>query len=325
MRHSARLSLLFTCLLASTAIAGELQKQLVIISFDGAHNNALWQKSRQMAKDTGAHFTYFLSCTFYMTKDMAHAYQAPGERRGRSNVGFAPDNADIATRLDNVWNAHLEGHEIASHACGHFDGSKWSKADWLEEFGTFRQTLLSAWDGIGKTAPDGWSDFVNNDIRGFRAPYLAVSKTLPEAEKEAGYLFDASLVTRGPALPVTDGRLTRFGLPTIPEGPRDRRIIGMDYNLYVRHSDAKEDRRDAPEFEERAYDAFRSAFDRQYDGDRIPLQLGFHFVEMNDGAYWRALDRLLRDVCHKDDVACVTYPEAMAILKKEKAEKSSAS
>ncbi len=39
-------------------------RQLVIVSFDGAHDNRLWTKSMEMAKRTGAHFTYFLSCTF---------------------------------------------------------------------------------------------------------------------------------------------------------------------------------------------------------------------------------------------------------------------
>ena len=63
------------------------------------------------------------------------------------------------------------------------------------------------------------------------------------------------------------------------------------------------------------YAAFSRAFEKQYAGDRIPLQLGFHFVEMNGGAYWRALDRLVSDVCHRKDVACVSYSEAIPLIK----------
>ncbi|AIJ55156.1 hypothetical protein C086_00360 [Brucella abortus F6/05-3] len=81
----------------------------------------------------------------------------------------------------------------------------------------------------------------------------------------------------------------------------------MDYNLYVRHSKAVEAPQKAAEFEARAYKAFRAAFDKQYAGKRIPLQLGFHFVLMNDGAYWRALERLVSEVCTKPDVKCTTY------------------
>ena len=44
-------------------------KQLVVISFDGAHDNALWEKSLAMARRTGAHISYFISSTFLMTMD----------------------------------------------------------------------------------------------------------------------------------------------------------------------------------------------------------------------------------------------------------------
>jgi hypothetical protein len=35
---------------------------------------------------------------------------------------------------------------------------------------------------------------------------------------------------------------------------------------------------------------------------------------MNDGAYWRALDRFVSDVCHKDGVACVSYSQAIPLI-----------
>ncbi|MGO6684014.1 polysaccharide deacetylase, partial [Rhizobium leguminosarum] len=50
------------------AEAADRPKQLVIISFDGAHDNELWLKSREMAAKNGAHFTYFLSCTCLMNE-----------------------------------------------------------------------------------------------------------------------------------------------------------------------------------------------------------------------------------------------------------------
>ena len=72
--------------------------------------------------------------------------------------------------------------------------------------------------------------------------------------------------------------------------------------------------RRAKTYEDRTFEAFEAAFGKQYDGERIPLQLGFHFVEMNDGAYWRALDRFVSDVCHRQDVACVSYSEAIPLI-----------
>ncbi len=41
----------------------------------------------------------------------------------------------------------------------------------------------------------------------------------------------------------------------------------------------------------------------------MPLQLGFHFVLMNDGAYWRAMERLVSEVCTRSDVRCTTYSD----------------
>ncbi|MCV9961378.1 polysaccharide deacetylase [Pararhizobium sp. BT-229] len=297
------------------------RKQLVIISFDGAHDNKLWEKSLEMGRRTGAHFTYFLSCTFLMTRaEGGKTYQAAGHKPGRSNVGFAQSREEIQARTRHIWQAHLAGHDIGSHACGHFDGKSWSQADWQREFTFFNAALLSAWKagGIEGEEPEGWANFAAKDIKGFRAPYLSLSDGLLPALKKAGFTYDASLVTKGPGWPSAADGMPRFGLPLIPEGPQQRRVIGMDYNLFIRHSMGVENRKDSALFEARTLDAYRKAFQAQYQGDRIPLQLGFHFVEMNGGAYWRALDRFLTETCGKPDVACVSYAEALPLIQNEK-------
>ncbi|MCP8894044.1 polysaccharide deacetylase [Shinella daejeonensis] len=306
-------------LAANEPASPQKPRQLVIVSFDGAHDNLLWEKSRAMAKRTGAHFTYFLSCTFLFPKAERAGYQAPHEKRGRSNVGFAPDREDVLLRLGEIWLARLEGHEIGSHACGHFDGGKWSAADWTAEFAFFRKSLENGWKniGAGEREPAGWADFAQSAIKGFRAPYLSAGPGLVKALEDGGFTYDASLVSNGPAMPVTSGGLRRFALPLIPEGPAKRPVIAMDYNLFVRHSKGKETPQESAAFEERTLAAFRSAFEAQYAGERIPLQLGFHFVEMNAGAYWRALDRFLAETCKREQVACVSYAEALDILDSE--------
>jgi hypothetical protein len=247
----------------------------------------------------------------------AKTYQGPHQKPGRSNIGFAQTAGEARERLSQIWQAHLEGHDISSHTCGHFDGKDWTAADWTAEFKTFRDVLGNAWTRLGASdqEPEGWKAFVENDIHGFRAPYFSTSPGLVEAEKAAGMSYDASLVTKGPALPQEEQGLLRFGLPLIPEGPAQKPIIAMDYNLYVRHSKAVEDPARSGEYEERAYAAFKAAFDKQYEGERIPLQIGLHFVEMNAGAYWRAMERLVTEVCTRKDVACVSYTEVIRLLK----------
>jgi peptidoglycan/xylan/chitin deacetylase (PgdA/CDA1 family) len=302
---------------SSEQIAPDLsRRQLVIVSFDGAHDNRLWEKSLAMGARVGAHFTYFLSCTFLMTKaEGGRSYKAKGHKAGASNVGFAQSRDEIATRVRHIWTAHESGHEIGSHGCGHFDGKDWSEADWSAEFAAFDATVDNAWTaaGIGAQEPSGWRAMVDG-IKGFRAPYLSTSNGLVPAERQAGLAYDASLVTKGPAWPSVEGGMIRFGLPLIPEGPSGRRVIGMDYNLFVRHSMGVENRKDSALFEERSLKAYRDAFNAQYEGARVPLQLGFHFVEMNGGAYWRALDRFLSEACGKADVACVSYAQALPLI-----------
>lgn len=318
MRLTLPIAVGFLAASALLAHAGEKPKQLVIISFDGAHDNKLWDRSLALSGKTGAKFTYFLSCTFLMSPDERHAYQGPGQKRGRSNTGFAQSKEEVRERLGHIWQAHLSGHEIASHACGHFDGRDWSKADWQKEFADFDKTLRDAWkaNDAGAEEPKDWADFVRDDIRGFRAPYLSFGTSLVPALKAHGFRYDASLVSKGPAPAVDEGGLSRFALPRIPEGPEGRLVIGMDYNLFVRHSMAIENRSRAQQFEARTLAAFRKAFDEQYNGARTPLQLGFHFVEMNGGAYWNALDTFLMETCGKPEVACVNYAQAMEMMKK---------
>lgn len=296
-------------------MAEEKPKQLLLISFDGAGNNALWEKSRSMARRVNARFTYFLSCTLVIDRAHAKTYQGPHQKPGRSNIGFAQTADEALTRLDHIWQAHGEGHEIASHTCGHFDGKDWSTADWRAEMRSFRSILSTAFTDLGapEREPAGWRTFVA-DIKGFRAPYLSTGEALTEAERKEGFTYDASGVTKGPMPPNAQNGVLNFGLPLIPEGPESRRIIAMDYNLFIRHSAGVENPSRSAEFEERAYKAFRAAFEAQYAGERVPLQLGFHFVEMNGGAYWRALDRLASEVCHLPDVGCVTYQEAMRMI-----------
>jgi peptidoglycan/xylan/chitin deacetylase (PgdA/CDA1 family) len=287
--------------------------QYVIISFDGAQHIEQWQRSRELAKRTGATFTYFLSCVYLLSPEHRHDYKAPGEKPGKSNVGFATSKEEVAARLEQIWLARSEGHDIGSHACGHFDGSNWSRSDWNAEFKSFRTVLENAYaiNGIDGE-PDGWRHFVDTEIRGFRAPYLSTGRELYQALADSGYAYDASGISRGPGQPAAEAGIVRFALPQIPEGPKSRPVIAMDYNMFVRHSGGFErDDKDAS-FENRAYDAFQKAFQAEYTGKHTPLELGFHFTLMNGGAYWRALERFAEGVCGKPDVACVSYRDYIA-------------
>jgi len=291
--------------------------QYVLISFDSAHELSQWRRSRALAARTGAKFTYFLSCVFLLSPQAHKTYRAPGMKRGSSNIGFARLTEEVARRLYQIRLAAAEGHEMASHGCGHFDGKDWSQADWASEFGQFKTILADAYtlNGLGPE-PDDWRTIAKS-VAGFRAPYLSTSKAMYGALGAAGFAYDASGVSKGPVLPDVSDKPTRFALPQIPEGPDERRVIAMDYNLFVRHSGGFERADKQGVFEERTLKAFREAFDMQYRGERIPLQLGFHFSLMNGAAYWRALERFTEETCGRPHVACVTYGEYLRRTEKK--------
>ncbi|UCI25454.1 polysaccharide deacetylase family protein [Mesorhizobium sp. B2-8-5] len=296
----------------SPAASPARPKQVVLISFDAAREISQWQRSRALAKRTGAHFTYFLSCVFLLSPETRQDYAGPGKGAGKSNVGFGASKQDVADRLEQVRLAAAEGHDIGSHACGHFDGNAWSKADWLAEFASVRRIFENAYAINGIQEPAGWHDFAHHALVGFRAPYLSTGKALYEALPEAGFQYDASGVSKGPTVPPTLNGTTRFALPLIPEGPKAKPVIAMDYNLYVRHSDGTEKPAMADAFAERAYQAFHAAFEAQYNSKRLPLELGFHFTLMNNGAYWNALERFADEVCVMQQVECISFRDYVA-------------
>lgn len=296
------------CVVAAGAGGSARPPQVILISFDGAQAIEQWERSRALSRRTGARFTYFVSCTYLIGPEVRQRYRGPRTAAGKSNVGFAHSRDDVAGRLRQVWAARREGHEIASHGCGHFDGGKWAEAEWLAEHAAFASFMKDAWT-LNRIPfePRGWKRFAETEIRGFRAPYLSTGKPMFKALKKAGFHYDASGVSRGPERPRAKNGLYRFALPTIPEGPRGRRIIAMDYNLYVRHSGGLEAPSKAAEFSNRAYQAFMAAFEREHSGARRPLSLGFHFTLMNEGAYWDALEQFAGEVCTRPDVDCITY------------------
>jgi hypothetical protein len=301
-----------TLLLAAPALADppqpDREPQYVMISFDGAGAVSQWDRSMSLGAKTGARFTYFLSCANVLPWDQSYRYQPPEGRSGKSNIGFARNSEEVRGRLLAIWSAASQGHEIGNHTCGHFDGKDWTKEQWLSEFRSFDDILSNAF-AINRVGyePQGWRQFVKRGISGFRAPYLSTDSAMYEALAARGFKYDASGVERDLSRPKGNAQMAKFSLPQIPEGPSERRIVAMDYNMFVRHSGGFERASGSAEFEERAYAAFRHAFDKQYNGKRRPLQIGLHFTLMNGGAYWRAMERLASDVCGKKDVRCVTY------------------
>ena len=134
-----------------------------------------WQRSRALAARTGATLHLFPVLRFPAVA-RAHA----------RTTGAGPKARQIQCRLRRVeartsppgcsrsGSRMREGHDIASHACGHFDGANWSQADWharIHELPLDPRERLCDQRHRRRAGRAGGSS-PTTTIKGFRAPYL---------------------------------------------------------------------------------------------------------------------------------------------------------
>ncbi|NEO53735.1 MAG: hypothetical protein F6K54_11970 [Okeania sp. SIO3B5] len=300
-------------LMQDEGIVSKIDKppQFVMLAFDGSRSLDAWKRSRNFAqemekKGINLRFTYFVSAVYFVSKDKRKLYDAPGGKgKGRSDIGWGDTAEDIALRLEQVNLAYQEGHEIGSHAVGHFDGSKWSEKDWSEEFKYFEQFFLGA-HKINEFP--GSLVFDRTAIEGFRAPLLARSPGLYKVLAKNGFRYDTSKVALSNYWPRKENGIWNFPLASLTNS-RGKNVLSMDYNFYYLHSKAKPNPRNAKRYEEDTLKTYIKYFQKNYNGNRAPIDIGHHFSAWNNGAYWRAMFRFAESVCGLPEVRCVTYSE----------------
>lgn len=335
---------------AQTEKKVERPPQYVAFAFDGSYNNEVWEYSRDFAKQQNemnkneTHFTFFINPVYLLTREIGNKfYKAPGGNRG-SSIGWGDDVVDISTRVDNMNDAYLEGHEIGSHTVGHFNGSKWSKDDWTAEFSQFNAILdnLFSLNKIRRSV----GLLFQKDIIGFRAPQLGVSEGLWPTLKRFGFKYDTSKVSTETYWPKkSNEEIWNFPLAEIEEPGTSKKWISMDYNFCVRDSsrvlakdqsvmklssyDVKRKKvvkntgkdclavvseQDKQAVKANMLKLYHSYFNKNYYGNRAPLHIGHHFASWMSGAYREAFFEFANEVCKKPDVKCGTYTELMNFL-----------
>jgi peptidoglycan/xylan/chitin deacetylase (PgdA/CDA1 family) len=295
--------------------------QFVVLAFDGSQSDEMWKATMGLAdtlKKEGkpAKFTYFISGVYFLSEKTRRHYDAPGRGPGSSFIGFGSSRGDdIPQRIANVNAAHAAGHEIASHANGHFDGKSWSEDMWRSEFRQFDDLLFSA--AKNNALPDDPATgkppaltMAKRSIVGFRAPMLGHSQGLWPTMAAHGFRYDTSRSNKPDYWPrKLPGAGWNFALGEIRVPGTSMRTLSMDYNFYVVQSGAKPNPSQAARYEEQMLDAYLQYFNGNYLGNRAPVHIGHHFAQWNNGAYWRAFQRFARAVCGKPEVKCVTYRE----------------
>ena len=281
--------------------------QYVVLAFDGSKNNQMWEETRAFARDNDIKFTYFMNSVYFLENNRHNEYQPPHNiSRGASAIGFGGQTSDVQTRIHNVNSAYEEKNEIACHASGHFDGSNWSTEDWDHEFSQFFHIMFDL--------NAGWK-FLKSTYAGFRAPQLGISNQLWPALRNANFRYDTSQT----ADPTDWPQKSKYGfwefpLAEIRMAGSARKTLSMDYNFFYAQSPLKngepvDQPEHAAEYSKQMYDSYMNYFLTNYKGNRAPINIGHHFSKWNGGAYWDAMQKFSKTVCHLPNVKCVTYSE----------------
>jgi peptidoglycan/xylan/chitin deacetylase (PgdA/CDA1 family) len=283
--------------------------QFVVMAFDNCTELERWQELTDFADEMNRdgdrlHFTFFVSGINFIADEHRRIYEGPRQPRGASRINFGGSPAEVRRRVDYVNVLHGKGHEIASHAVGHFNGASWSAGDWDKELRAWHDIFgnVGRNNGLGeavKLAPA--------QVVGFRAPYLAKSPGLYSALRTSGYRYDTSGVSRSDDWPERLDGVWRFNLAMLRIQGSGKGTLSMDYNFFMAHSRAITDPRRYELAREQTLQTYLHYFKANYTGNRAPLHIGHHFSGYQGGAYNEALKSFARAVCGLPEVRCVTY------------------
>lgn len=287
--------------------------QFVLLAFDGSKSLPMWEETTSFARENNIKFTYFISGVYFLAPGDKNLYHEPRHGRGRSAIGWGKGESDISNRVRAVKAAIEEGHEIASHANGHYDGSGYSRSQWSSEMRQFEDIMLAVPDRYNVLRVRGeqmWPDYFQGRMIGFRAPLLGHNTNMFRVLENQGYLYDTSKVDQMGYWPEKIKGVWNFPLAGLRKARTNRRTLSMDYNFYYGDSEGK--RGDASNFgfyEDQMYETYIQYFTHNYFGNRAPVDIGHHFSKWNGGAYWRAMKRFAKTVCPLPEVRCVTYSD----------------
>lgn len=292
---------------------GQAPPQFVVFSWDGAgeDDKKLFSRFRQVAKESNAKMTLFLSGVYVLPEAKRARYQPPHKPIGASDIGYL-DDAHLRMTLEQIGAAWNEGHEIGTHFNGHFcgpsGGGSWSADDWRSEVEQAR-AFVKNW----KTNT-GWADMpalpfdYDKELIGGRAPCLEGQKALLAAGPSLGFRYDASSPGGRQVWPGKVNGTWDLPLQQIPLPGRKFEVLSMDYNVMFNQSrTVKGDPAKFREWEDQAYASYMAGFDRAYAGNRAPLLIGNHFEGWNGGIYMRAVERTMRTVCVRPETKCVSF------------------
>ncbi len=294
---------------------GQPPPQFVVFSWDGAGEvgTGLFPRFLQLARDHGAHMTFFLSGLYLLPEDRKRLYRPPNNPVGASDIGYLTDR-HLKETLTCVRQAWLDGHEIGTHFNGHFctgPGSvaDWTAAQWRSEIEQARSFVTSWRTHTGwHSAPPLPFDY-DKELVGGRTPCLLGQANLLPVARELGWRYDASSPGGLQRWPRKRHGVWDLPLQSIPFPGRTFEVLSMDYNMLANQSrnTTRAPSYNYPYWRAQATQAYLAGFQRAYETNRAPLFIGNHFEEWNGGIYMDAAEEALRQIAGREDVRLVSF------------------
>ena len=293
---------------------GQTPPQFVVISWDGAGERTglnLLSHFRQVAQETNASMTLFLSGLYFLPSSQKDRYHPPHHRVGASDIGYMSDH-DVHATISNIGKAWTEGHEIGTHFNGHFCGptgvQKWSPADWKSEIEQAEFFVQNWRTTTGFTDLPALPFDYDKELIGGRTPCLEGADNLRITASRLGWRYDSSK-TGIQMWPHKDRNLWDLSMQSIPFVGGDGQVISMDYNIMYKQTggttQGKPSKR--PTWQQQAVDTYLAGFRRVYDSNRAPLVIGNHFEGWNGGIYMKAVEKVMRTLATYPDVRMVSF------------------
>ncbi|WP_336323738.1 hypothetical protein [Streptomyces lavendofoliae] len=295
---------------------GQRPPQFVVFSWDGAleGDDRLFSRFRRVAKESGAHMTFFLTGIYLLPKEKKDLYRPPRHDVGAAAISY-PTREHIRTTLEQLGKAWKEGHEIGSHFNGHFCGAEgggdWTSAEWTSEIDQFYSFVQNWKTNTGFTDLDPLPFDPTREVVGGRAPCLEGQKTLIPASRPFGWRYDASSSGDFQIWPSRKNGVWDLPLQMLPFPGKDFQVLSMDFNYLYNQSKGLTDGDPAmySTWREQTRDSYLAGFERVFNGSRAPMFIGNHFENWNGGIYMDAVEDVMRGVCPREEVRCVSFRE----------------
>jgi len=294
--------------------AGERPPQFVVFSWDGAgeDDSRLFSHFRQVAQETKATMTFFLSGIYTLPRSQRMLYAPPGKPLGASAIGYLRDDHVRAT-IQQVSAAWLEGHEIGTHFNGHFCDSQgvgtWTADQWRSEIDQAVGFVQSWRTNTGFADVEALPFDYAKELAGGRTPCLLGQDQLLPTARELGWTYDASSPGGLQIWPTRRQGLWDFPLQSIPFPGTNYTVLSMDYNMMYNQCGPSPNGDPAmrPYWQQQAANTYMAGFQRAYTTNRAPFFIGNHFESWNGGIYMTAVEQALRQIADHPDVRLVSF------------------